>query len=407
MKVFVLLSFILSFNLQAEVQCLNSADNFSLDLKNDSNGSLQDLKTQDQDGLGTCYANSMSVMLQSWTGRPVSYHQLAMAYGLDRFFVSKANNINGDFFSEGGDSCTAFEALRERDKKLCQKKDVLFENLINSNDQEIYLKKIGEFYDVLQGLSSSEAKEILSFIKKASRNAKAQRIEECKDEEKLKAEALEGLNELSEKVHKSFFDFYQVYDELSKKVKFSDESLVEFEKYRQQADLIGHYKNNNSENEFIVNPEVKKKLETILLDLKVQYFPLKTFEEKNKFFEKIIVQILGENSHFKNNFSGIVNVSTYLGSKEDFNEFIVNPILSYSSPDYCLTKEHKRIFQEYLDNDLECIKGIDPKISEFLNEMSVILSDNYDDLKYNDGFFEQFENSNKGMDSFFMGLINK
>ena len=41
------------------------------------------MKYQDQDSMGTCYANAMSLVLESKLGTPVSYHQLAMAYGLD------------------------------------------------------------------------------------------------------------------------------------------------------------------------------------------------------------------------------------------------------------------------------------------------------------------------------------
>jgi hypothetical protein len=405
MKYLLLISFFFCFECFASIQCLSLNDEFSIDLKNDSNGSLQSLKTQDQDGLGTCYANSLSVMLESWAGKPVSYHQLATAYGLDQFFLNKAKKKDGNFFTEGGDSCFAFDAIKKRGQKLCQKKDVLFENLLKSDHQEIYLKKIADFYDALHEKSSSEVKEILTFIKKASHNAKKERVEECRDLEKLKQNAELGLNQLVEKMSENFRAVYGTFTDLHAEVNFSEESIKEFEKFKVQASLLGEH--NQTEGKFEISSSVKEKIQQLLLELKTKSYPLKTVEEKNKFFDDMIKEILGDKSQFKDSFRGIVDISNYMGSQEEFNELIVEPILSFSSPDYCLSKEHKRLFKSRIENDLECVEGIDPKISEFLSDIGIILSDNYDDLKLNDGFFEQIEQSDKDMDSFFMGLISK
>ena len=70
--------FFMSFNLAAQ-DCGNIANGQVVRL-DEAGGSLQNSKVQDQDGLGTCYANTASVLLQSAlpNNPDVSYINLAL-----------------------------------------------------------------------------------------------------------------------------------------------------------------------------------------------------------------------------------------------------------------------------------------------------------------------------------------
>jgi hypothetical protein len=82
-------------------------------------GSTTDLHfpVQDQDGLGTCYANSVSLLIQASLGleNPPSYQQLALMYSVDK--GDNKNLINQDegkdtYAAEGGLVCDTFNAAK-------------------------------------------------------------------------------------------------------------------------------------------------------------------------------------------------------------------------------------------------------------------------------------------------------
>lgn len=74
---------------------------------------------QDQDGLGTCYANAASLMMQITKGwkRPISYHQLAMIHAVDKnpyaVNVVKPTEKDLNFVGEGGWACRSFDAAKK------------------------------------------------------------------------------------------------------------------------------------------------------------------------------------------------------------------------------------------------------------------------------------------------------
>ncbi len=118
------------------------------------------LQVQDQDGLGTCYANQASLLIQNALGRrqPVSYQQLGMAYAGHRAQVLNLPNSslvrvrdNGDrsFVTEGGDGCQAFAAAREQG--FCDSRSFQALERSGSEDpdrvQAYYLMLVANFFD--------------------------------------------------------------------------------------------------------------------------------------------------------------------------------------------------------------------------------------------------------------------
>jgi hypothetical protein len=92
---------------------------FSQDNTCNEAGSSTDLHfpIQDQDGLGTCYANSTSLLIQSTLGleSPPSYQQLALIYSIDK--GTNKNLINQEdgkdsYAAEGGFVCDTFNAAK-------------------------------------------------------------------------------------------------------------------------------------------------------------------------------------------------------------------------------------------------------------------------------------------------------
>lgn len=132
---------------------------------------LQNLKTQDQDGLGTCYANTASVLLQ---GRlkdnpEVSYLNLAFMYaekyaapkvrqnGKDSGFQEKKNPTEDEsFLVEGGHTCDAIMTAKERGG-ICKRSDVALEQFFHSGSSPIasdsawiqkdLVLKLSKYYD--------------------------------------------------------------------------------------------------------------------------------------------------------------------------------------------------------------------------------------------------------------------
>lgn len=129
------------------------------------------LQVQDQDGMGTCYANQASLLIQNALGpnqRPVSYQQLGMAYAGHRGEVFNTPNTSlvrsndrgeQSFVTEGGDGCLAFAAAREQG--FCDSRSFQRLERSGSDDpssyQSYYLLMIGQFFDAqrraLRGVS--------------------------------------------------------------------------------------------------------------------------------------------------------------------------------------------------------------------------------------------------------------
>lgn len=133
-------------------------------------GPLSNFKTQDQDGLGTCYANTASVMLQAkLAGHPdISYLNLAFMHaekytspevrkeGKDAGFRTKARPTDDDsFLVDGGFSCATIMAAKESGG-VCQRSDVALEEFVHTPNENLpnlqwmqkeVLTSLSKYYD--------------------------------------------------------------------------------------------------------------------------------------------------------------------------------------------------------------------------------------------------------------------
>jgi hypothetical protein len=131
--------------------------------------SLRNFELQDQDGMGTCYANSLSAMLEAnLPGNPqVSFQQIAMNHGMSLYSPRRGRahgmrpgpNGSNIFISEGGLTCAAFEASRRRGF-LCQRDSVPIERM--GLTQASVVHSLGTFYDSYTLLAEGGTRSVAS-----------------------------------------------------------------------------------------------------------------------------------------------------------------------------------------------------------------------------------------------------
>jgi hypothetical protein len=123
---------------------------------------MNNFPVQDQDGLGTCYANAMGVVLQGSLGlsAPISYQQLAIAH------ASRMSNVNTPLINkdskdlypyagEGGWACPTFEAAKAYG--FCPASDFPLDVHGGSDGgsiQESIITEVGRSIDQLAGCSA-------------------------------------------------------------------------------------------------------------------------------------------------------------------------------------------------------------------------------------------------------------
>ena len=159
----------LLFSNQSYAQSCGSLADGEIIRVDEENKSLQNFKVQDQDGLGSCYANAASLLLQgSLKNNPeISYLHLATLYktqalseqrdsakSTNNFSIyakQAANNqkaINGagdamkwDLAIDGGNTCGVIAAVKELEAKnkkpmACLKSEMNLEKILTSGDGE-------------------------------------------------------------------------------------------------------------------------------------------------------------------------------------------------------------------------------------------------------------------------------
>jgi len=388
----------------AQIQCQDDKNKFSVDLRNDHNGNLKNFKTQDQDGLGTCYANALSVALESWTGKPVSYHQLATVYGLSHFGLSSSQAERGRFFTEGGNSCDSFHAIKQSGQKLCLQDDSLFENLITSKDQSKFLKIIGSFYDALNKLDSKKVDEVLLKLENAILNAHFASKSKCEDTSRLEEEARLALGSLVKRIYLSLAQEYEFY--LRKKA--SGEPMLEPDDFFQmcsvQMGLIRKETDKIQSSDIILNDEILENISLVVRNLKKRKDVLKKSSEKNNFFSGLVREVLGPSSPFS---TRKLFPELYYNSTFEFNNELVSPLFGLMSKEYCRANIFGSTVQDYLTEKNLCSQEVDSNISTFFYNINLLFSDNLSspDLNYN--FFDQLQNSGKNFKSFFLGFFDR
>lgn len=205
---YLLLTLLIFNNVAHAVDCedIKNGETFRVD---QNGGSLENFHVQDQDGLGSCYANSASLLLQaSLENHPeVSYLQLAsiskaddleskrkLAQKADDYYIyakkeensSKAINGGGDALKwslalDGGDICevvAAAKAQQETQKAavLCPRKEMNLEAIATNGDpRQSQFKSILEsskYMNLFQGSFSDINKDETFFNRKKIRDAK-------------------------------------------------------------------------------------------------------------------------------------------------------------------------------------------------------------------------------------------
>jgi len=146
-----LFSLFFSFSSVYALECVLQNEKISDGTKNslfDSGRVLSTFKTQDQDGMGSCYANSLTVAIKAThKDHPdVSY--------IHASFLGTSSRLKGDknflvdpstdkLFNWGGSSCQNFDELKQKGG-ACDAKAVSLEN---DDRQESLLKKMGKILD--------------------------------------------------------------------------------------------------------------------------------------------------------------------------------------------------------------------------------------------------------------------
>lgn len=124
---------------------------------------MTNLPVQDQDGLGTCYANAMGVVMQGSLGlaAPISYQQLAIAHA-SRMSNANVPLINPDskdlypYVGEGGWACPTFEAAKTYG--FCSADQFPLDVHGSSDDgdvQQSIINEVGRSIDQLAGASAA------------------------------------------------------------------------------------------------------------------------------------------------------------------------------------------------------------------------------------------------------------
>lgn len=131
----------------------------------DEGKSLSSHKVQDQDGLGTCYANAASTVLKSvLPGNPdISYAHAAIKGSNSKSKGWKTNSkyieSNKDLYYEGGYVCETIENMK-KEGGACPKDLSLTENheLFSVSVQETLYKGLGKYFDELNKVKKNPKK---------------------------------------------------------------------------------------------------------------------------------------------------------------------------------------------------------------------------------------------------------
>jgi hypothetical protein len=185
------------------------ADNSEVSLF-ESGKSLSTHKTQDQDGLGTCYANATSAVLKSVIpGSPdVSYIHGALESSTNGWSQNWSDGKNqyvkndGSELTSGGFFCDTIAAIKKAGG-ACPSKHSLLENkeLIDSNVQIELMKNLGTYFDSVNKVKNDPAKlqKLKSNLAKVIDSVnleKSKVIQSCEAEKRKDLPLRKGLEEV-------------------------------------------------------------------------------------------------------------------------------------------------------------------------------------------------------------------
>jgi hypothetical protein len=160
---------------------------------------LSHQKTQTQGGLGTCYANALSVSLGAEHGENISYQQLALIGSSSRAKniekIVKGDIGSSEMFVEGGDTCSTFDAMKKSKKNLCLSKDFPLENIPRPKKQGETFEVIGRLYQRLFSLPKDDRIKLARELQYKSMEATSLNLF-CQNEEDFEINDFEFEKEL-------------------------------------------------------------------------------------------------------------------------------------------------------------------------------------------------------------------
>lgn len=159
MRTLIALALFSCISMQLQAQCTEGMNEISLLAATPTTNSMAQFETQDQDGMGTCYANATAALLEAaLPGHPhISYQQLALTYGTSTHPVTEEGSRFSPFYndtttgqrmmvSEGGFICAAFyQAKRQNNGALCTRDSVPIER--ESQRQGTVMRALSSLYD--------------------------------------------------------------------------------------------------------------------------------------------------------------------------------------------------------------------------------------------------------------------
>ncbi|NOT78500.1 MAG: hypothetical protein HOP07_05800 [Bacteriovoracaceae bacterium] len=161
MLVFLISILFLSNSHASDCSSFNLKSNEEVRL--DKQGSLSNFKVQDQDGLGTCYANTASVLLHSVSNETPSYLMLARNFGKGKNEGNQDLEWNEstksyDLTLNGGEVCKVIKNAKENQKKgnyICKQDSIRMEKLASEssdplNKQAYFLKSFLEWNSFIE-----------------------------------------------------------------------------------------------------------------------------------------------------------------------------------------------------------------------------------------------------------------
>lgn len=188
--------------------------------------SLEKNKVQDQDGLGTCYANTTSVMLQSaLPGNPdISYLNLALANAekihSKESGASFAYDKKGEPLFTGGHLCETIDSARSMGG-VCKRQDVHLEDIMFKTDLNISIDLKFKQKAIIDKVSAYYEEVNNQFNQKINISKPPQKIVSAVVDEN----AVEPLNILGEKV-----PFQNFFSAISSNSSFRNEDFLAEEK---------------------------------------------------------------------------------------------------------------------------------------------------------------------------------
>ena len=292
------------------------------------NSSLSHQKTQVQGGLGTCYANALSVALGAEYGKNISYQQLALVGSSHRAknikSIVKGDVGKSEMFVEGGDSCDTFIAIKKSKQKLCRSKDFPLENLPRPKQQGETFEVIGRLYQRLYSLPKGERIKFAQALQEKSMEASSLNLF-CQNDDDYKVKSFEFEKTLRGACINTSAILNR-YSRLSKTEKgrkiFLDQTgKNNADDFIKLKDAIGSMKENNktSEIDCVYKAEVKKEIEKIKKDIHKNAGNEFNFIDRSKSYLKKLSPLI----------SKIIPVSdSMMGVKPDeFQLYMQNKIL--------------------------------------------------------------------------------